>query len=87
MDVKKSTIGCYIWMRRLSGQVESYEIIPIECALENLEGKTYNITAFRTHRVTGNMHVIDWNVCAREWLHLKGLRFHHLGQLLIFWSV
>ena len=25
------------------------------------------------------MNVIDWNTCSREWSHLKGLRFHHLG--------
>jgi len=35
--------------------------------------------AFTTQRVTVNMNVIDWNVCAKEWSHLQGLRFHHLG--------
>ena len=25
------------------------------------------------------MNVIDWNVCAKEWPRLQGLRFHHLG--------
>ena len=39
--------------------------------------------AFTTHRVTGNMNVIDWNVCAKEWPRLQGLRFHHLGPRLI----
>ena len=63
----------------LNGQVESFETFPIDCALESLDGKTYNITAFTTHRVTGNMQVIDCNVCSREWSYLKSLRFHYLG--------
>ena len=25
------------------------------------------------------MNVIDWNMCAREWPHLKGLNFPQLG--------
>ena len=30
---------------------------------------------FTTYRVTGNMNIIDWNVCSQEWSHLK---FHNL---------
>ena len=30
----------------LNGQVESFETIPIECALESLEGKTYNNSVY-----------------------------------------
>ena len=41
--------------------------------------ESYNITAFTTHRATGNMNVIDWNVCSQKWSHLKGLKFHNLG--------
>ena len=29
------------------------------------------------------MNIIDWNVCAKEWPHLQGLRFHHLGPRAI----
>ena len=52
----------------LNGQVESFETTPIDCALESLDGKSY-ITAFTTHRITDNINVIDWNVCAKEWPH------------------
>ena len=61
--------------------MESFETTPIDCALESLDGKSYNITAFTTHRVTRNMNVIDWNVCSQKWSHLKlGLKFHNLGS-------
>lgn len=63
----------------LNGQVETFETTPIECVLESLDGKSYRITAFTTNRVTGNMNVIDWNTHAKEWSHLKGLKFHQLG--------
>ena len=63
----------------LNGQVETFETTPIDCFVESLDGKSYRITAFTTSRVTGNMNVIDWNTCAREWPHLKGLNFPQLG--------
>ena len=63
----------------LNGQVETFETTPIDCFVEGLDGKSYRITAFTTNRVTGNMNVIDWNTCSREWPHLKGLNFPQLG--------
>ena len=63
----------------LNGQVETFETTPIECALESVDGESFRITAFTANRVTGNMNVIDWNTCSREWSHLKGLKFHQLG--------
>ena len=64
----------------LNGQVETFETSPIECVLESLDGKSsYKITAFTTKRVTGNMDVVDWNSCAKEWSHLKGLPFPKMG--------
>ena len=50
--------------------------LTIECALESLDGKSsYQITVFITKRVTSNINVVDWNCCAKEWSHLKGLQF------------
>ena len=46
----------------LNGQVETFETTPIECALENLNGKSCKISAYTANRVTGNMNVTDWNV-------------------------
>ena len=64
----------------LNGQVETFETSPIECVLESLDGKSsYKITAFTTKQVTGNMDVVDWNSCAKEWSHLKGLPFPKMG--------
>ena len=55
-----------------------FETTPIDCLVESLDAKSYSITTFTTNRVTGNMSVIDWNICAGEWPHLKGLRFPQL---------
>jgi len=64
----------------LNGQVETFETCPIECAIQSLDGKSsYHITAFTTKKVTGNMSVVDWNSCAKEWSHLKGLHFPKMG--------
>ena len=63
----------------LNEQVDTFETTPIECTLESLDGKSYRISAYTANRVTGNMNVIDCNICSREWSHLKGLKFHHLG--------
>ena len=60
----------------LNEQVDTFETTPIECTLESLD---YKISAYTANRVTGNMNVIDCNICSREWSHLKGLKFHHLG--------
>ena len=48
----------------LNGQVETFEIIPVECILKGLEGKSFKITALTTNRVTGNMRVTDCSTCA-----------------------
>ena len=68
----------------LNGQVETFETSPIECAKQSLDGKSsYHITAFTTKKVTGNMNIVDWNSCAKEWSHLKGLHFPKMGCRLI----
>ena len=64
----------------LNGQVEIFETTPVEFTLESLDGKRYNITAFTTNKVTGNMRVTDWSTCAEQWPHLKGIQFHQLGS-------
>ena len=64
----------------LNGQVETFETTPVECTLESLDGKSFKITALTTNRVTGNMRVTDWSICAEQWPHLKGITFHQLGS-------
>ena len=64
----------------LNGRVETFETSPVECVIESLDGKScFKVTAFTANRVTGNMRVTDWNICAKMWPHLKGLPFHKLG--------
>ena len=58
--------------------------LPIECEIQSLDRKSsYHITAFTTKKVTGNMDVVDWNSCAKEWSYLKGLHFPKMGPRLI----
>jgi len=59
----------------LNGQVESFETTL--CLGEFGWKKLQHLGIYNTQ--TGNMNIIDWNVCAKEWPHLQGLRFHHLG--------
>ena len=64
----------------LNGKVETFETSPVECVIESLDGKSCSkVTAFTANRVTGNMRVSDWNICAKMWPHLKRLPFHKLG--------
>ena len=64
----------------LNGHVETFEISPVECTIESLDGKSkLRITAFTTERVIGDMKATDWSMCAREWSHLRQLKFPKLG--------
>ena len=67
-------------MSVLNGQVEAFETSPVQCVIESLDGKAqWTVTAFTATRVTGNMKVVDWKVCAEKWPHLQGLQFHRMG--------
>ena len=60
----------------LNGHVETFETSPVECIIESLDGKSkLRITAFTTERVVGDTKAIDWSMCAREWSHLRQLKF------------
>ena len=64
----------------LNGHVETFETSPVECMIESLDGKSkLRITAFTTERVIGDTKAIDWSMCAREWSHLRQLKFPKLG--------
>ena len=64
----------------LNGQEKSFETTPVECIIESLDGKTsLKVTAFTTGKVTGNMIAMDWTMCARQWPHLRNLKFNKLG--------
>ena len=58
----------------LNGKVETFETSPVECVIESLDGKSCSkVTAFTANRVTGNMRVTDWNICANMLATLKRL--------------
>ena len=64
----------------LNGHVETFETSPVECMIESLNGKSkLRITAFTTERAIGDTKAIDWSMCAREWSHLRQLKFPKLG--------
>ena len=56
----------------LNGTVETFKTTAIYCFVESLDSRSYKTAAFTTTRATGNMSVIEWNMCAIEWPHLKG---------------
>ena len=58
----------------LNGQVETFEILPVNCVTKSLDGEVqFKVTAFTTGIVTGNMKVIDWNSFAEKWPHSRGI--------------
>ena len=60
----------------LNEKMSTFETMPVEFALESLDGKTaVNVSAFTTKRVTGNMKVVDWSVHADKWPHLSHIEF------------
>ena len=64
----------------LNGKIETFETTPVEFIIESLDGNAFNVIAFTTNRVTGNMGVTDWSRCAEQWPHLQGIAFHQLGS-------
>ena len=66
-------------MSVLNGQLKSFETTPVECTIENLDGKTsLKVTAFTTGKVAGNVRPMDWITCAEEWPHLRSIKFYKL---------
>ena len=60
----------------LNGQVETFLTMPVEFNLESLNGKVNTtISAFTAEKVTGDMHVVNWNHYVAKWDHLKDIQF------------
>ena len=65
----------------LNGQVETFEISPIEIELKSINGNlSTKITAFTANLVTGNMPAFDWSQCTKQWPHLKHIQFPCIAQ-------
>ena len=60
----------------LNGQIDTFEIQPINVRLKSINGKvSIDVTAYTANRVTGSMPVVDWNSYKRKWPHLRNIDF------------
>lgn len=61
-------------------KIDTFETMPVECGIESLDGRiNMKITAFTANRVTGNMKAVNWARYAKDWNHLKDIKFPYLG--------
>ena len=64
----------------LNGQEDTFETMPVECGIESLDGRiNVKITAFTANRVTDNMKTVNWARYAKDWIHLKDIKFPYVG--------
>ena len=64
----------------LNGQEDTFETMPVECGIESLDGRiNVKITAFTANRVTDNMKAVNWARYAKDWIHLKDIKFPYVG--------
>lgn len=71
----------------LNNQIETFETMPIETGLENLDRQVdVRTTARTTERVTGDLVAVNWNTAARKIEHLKDIQFSKYGKsALLIW--
>ena len=56
----------------LNGQIETFETQSVSFELQNIDQTiNLNVTAYTTDRVTGDMHVVNWNEYSSEWPYLR----------------
>ena len=56
----------------LNGQIETFETQSVSFELQNVDQTiNLNVTAYTTDRVTGDMHVVNWNEYCSEWPYLR----------------
>ena len=60
----------------LNGQAESFNTKPVSVELKSVTGSlSLIVNAYTVDRVTGNMHVVDWNKYKKQWPHLRNIDF------------
>jgi ribonuclease HI len=65
----------------LNGQTESFETKPVSFRLESVDGSIdEEVSALTTKRVTGDLQVVDWQQCGKEWDHLRNIKFPNIGR-------
>jgi len=64
----------------LNDNQEKLDTSLVEFRVSSMDGKTSSIiSAYTTERVTGSMHVVDWNQHKQAWDHLKSITFPTVG--------
>ena len=52
----------------------------VEFMISSSDGKVSKVaSAYTAERVIGNMQLVDWSKHKPKWVHLKGLKFAHVG--------
>ena len=60
----------------LNGQAETFETKPVNVEIKSITGSvSMVVNAYTVNRVTGNMHVVDWNKYKQQWSHLRNINF------------
>ena len=60
----------------LNGQAETFDTKPVNVELKSITGSvSMVVNAYTVNRVTGNMHVVDWNKYKQQWPHLGNINF------------
>ena len=68
----------------MNGNVKTYQTMPVVCELLSCDGTSkHSVSAYTTNKVTGNMRPIEWRVNAKEWPHLRNIKFPKLGPRAI----
>ena len=74
-EIRKVTV------KVLNNRVETFQTMPVEFELESANGEfKTKLTAYTTERVTGNVKIVNWKICANRWEHLKDIEFPDVGK-------
>ncbi|XP_033105477.1 uncharacterized protein LOC117107807 [Anneissia japonica] len=60
----------------LNGKIDVFDTMPVCVGLESIDGKVnMKVNALTTDKVTGDMHVTNWNTVKSKWKHLEDIDF------------
>ena len=65
-EIRKVTV------KVLNNRVEPFQTMPVEFELESANGEfKTKLPAYTTERVSGNMKIVNWKICANRWEHFS----------------
>ena len=66
----------------MNRNVKTYQTMPVASELLSYDGTLkHYISAYTTNKITGNMRLIESRVNAKEWRHLRKVRFPKTGSM------